>query len=48
MGGVSKEWRAHLVLPFDDDDGYGSGGPAVLGGEGLVTVPQHNNLEETK
>lgn len=36
---------SHLVLPLDDDDRHWGGGPAVLGREGLVTVPQNDDLK---
>lgn len=39
---------SHLVLPLDDDDGHGGGGPAVLGGERFVTIPQYNDLRKKK
>lgn len=37
---------SHLVLPLDDDDGHGGGGPAVLGGERFVTIPQNDDLRK--
>lgn len=36
---------AHLVLSLDHDDGHGGDGPAVLRGERLVAVPQHDDLK---
>lgn len=38
--------ESHLILSLDDDDRHWGGGPAVLGGEGLVAVPQDDDLKE--
>lgn len=37
--------EAHLVLPLDDDDRHRGGRPAVFGRQGLVAVPQDDDLK---
>lgn len=44
---IREEW-SYFILSLDDDDRHWGGGPAVLGGQRLVTVPQDNNLKERR
>lgn len=40
--------QTYLALSFDDDDRHSSGRPAMFGRQGLVTIPQNNDLQGTQ